>query len=263
MQPRAFHLTQTGSTNDDAARLFAEHRCPVVVTADEQSTGRGRLGHSWHSPWGGLWWSLAVPYPAGPSALDLAPLAAGLAAAEAVADLGTPEMRSLAAGLTIKWPNDVLVEGLKLVGVLCERRETAAGVALVIGIGINANFAASILPQGLRQQPTSILDQTGVEIDLAELAGHLLTRVSGWLAELTDTTDAPADLVRTVDARLAHRGKRVLVGIEGRTEPTEGILVGIDHRGRLLLRTEAGTTSLSSGEITPISDPIIPPSAQT
>ena len=118
------HKPETGSTNDDAlaAVRAGKARAGVVFTTDEQTRGRGRAGRRWASPKGNLYASFVVDNPAKPWHLSF------IAAVSAA---------GLAPGLECKWPNDVLLEGRKIAGILIE----AEGVLAVVGIGINLNRA--------------------------------------------------------------------------------------------------------------------------
>jgi BirA family biotin operon repressor/biotin-[acetyl-CoA-carboxylase] ligase len=124
-------LAETGSTND-LLKERARSGAPAwsVAIADRQNAGRGRRGNAWASLEGNLHLSLLLPVPSDAAALTLIPLVAGLAVAEAVEEQGAPAR--------LKWPNDVLLGGRKLAGVLCELAVDSDGHAtLVIGVGIN------------------------------------------------------------------------------------------------------------------------------
>ncbi|MEM1108702.1 MAG: biotin--[acetyl-CoA-carboxylase] ligase [Planctomycetota bacterium] len=161
-----YRFDNVGSTSDEAKRLAGEHPGRVVlVSADTQTASRGSHGRSWSSPIGGAWFSLAVPMPRPEAAT---PVAVG----EALLDV----LGSYTEGLTIKHPNDILHRGKKLVGILCEQTLSAGRspdeqppTTVIVGVGINANFAASELGEGLRTPPTSLRDILGHDIDLKAL----------------------------------------------------------------------------------------------
>ena len=218
-----------GSSNDRLVERARSGAPPwTVVVADEQTAGRGRRGATWASPPGaGLWMSVLLP--PDPSGRPL-PLLVGLACADAV--------EALAPGVEvgIKWPNDLLVGGRKVGGVLCE----AAGVGTVAGVGINVARAPDV--EGA----------TALELEVSrpparhELAGAVL----GALRTLVAADRPFADLLP------ALRERDVLLGRPVRTE-TEGpgVARGIDASGALLLsrgeeepvRVVAGSVRLSSG----------------
>ncbi|WP_221435426.1 biotin--[acetyl-CoA-carboxylase] ligase [Algisphaera agarilytica] len=161
-----FHFEEIGSTSDEAKRLIVEHADQIVlVWADTQTQSRGSHGRSWKSPQGGAWFSLAVPMPRPEAAT---PVVVGEALIETLS--------SYCDGLTLKHPNDILRHGKKLVGILCEQTLSAGRspeeqppTTVIVGVGINANFAASELGDDLRTPPTSLRDILGHDVDLNEL----------------------------------------------------------------------------------------------
>lgn len=147
--------------------LGDEHSEGAVALTEEQTEGRGRLGRTWLSPPGvSLLFSLLLEPPVETARLPELTLLAGQAAAEAVAQVTglSPE---------IKLPNDILVAGKKTAGILAEARDGR----VVLGIGINVNVSAADLPQGIDPPATSLLLETGGEVDRAELLVELLERL--------------------------------------------------------------------------------------
>ncbi len=231
------HFEEIGSTNTHAMRAGAEGAPHgSVFVADAQTAGRGRGAHSWVSPAGtGLYVSVLLRPQAAPGDALLYSLAAGMAALAAV---------RVAAGLSadLRWPNDLFAGGRKLGGVLCEMQAEATRVRfLVIGIGINVaqeafppEFAAtSIALEGHRVARESLL-----------LA--LLRMLEAEAAALSQA-EGGADLLRRLEAASTWvRGKAVTVGEE---QPFSGITEGLDARGFLQVRTDAGElrTVLSGG----------------
>jgi BirA family biotin operon repressor/biotin-[acetyl-CoA-carboxylase] ligase len=160
--------------------LNDEHSEGAVALTEEQTEGRGRLGRRWLSPPGvSLLFSLLLEPPVETARLPELTLVAGRAVAEAVAQVTglAPE---------IKLPNDILVGGAKTAGILAEARDGR----VVLGIGINVNVLAADLPQGIDPPATSLLLETGTEVDRVELLVELLDRLEhaydGWIAA-TDT----------------------------------------------------------------------------
>lgn len=140
-----------GSTMDEAHRL-AESGAPhgTAVAARIQTAGRGRRGSAWVSPEGGLWLSV-VCRPPGPAPMETLSIRAGEAVATALraALPGLP-------GVTVKWPNDLLVNGRKLAGILCEARwEGTTPLWVVIGVGLNVS---NPLPEELRAVGVTLAD---------------------------------------------------------------------------------------------------------
>ncbi|MFL5920864.1 MAG: biotin--[acetyl-CoA-carboxylase] ligase [Gaiellaceae bacterium] len=139
----------------------------TLVVAEEQTAGRGRLGRRWLAPAGtSLLCSLQLRPPVAPDRLPELTVVASRACAEAIAALTGLEPE-------LKFPNDVLVAGRKVAGILAEAREER----VVLGIGVNVNLPAEGLPQDVERPATSLLVETGRELDRAELLVELLERL--------------------------------------------------------------------------------------
>jgi len=233
--PALYLYRRVGSTNDVARRL-AEHGAPpgTVVLADEQTAGRGRAGRTWLAPPGRAL-LLSILLRPGARAPLAAPLLAGLATARAIE-------RTTGVRTGIKWPNDIVVEGKKLAGILCE---TAAGPGpdyLVVGIGINVLQEEDDWPPELRAHATSLRLLTGRAIPRGPLAGALIAETRALVGDTPALTPA---LRRELEARDTLRGRPVLV--DGRPA---GTALGITGEGALLVRTPAGTTArIRSGTV--------------
>jgi BirA family biotin operon repressor/biotin-[acetyl-CoA-carboxylase] ligase len=160
-------------------RLLGEEHCEgAVAVTEEQTEGRGRLGRRWHSPPGvSLLFSILLEPPVETARLPELSLVAGEACAGAIAAVtGTmPE---------IKLPNDVLISGRKVAGILAEAREGR----VVLGIGVNVNVPEEDLPTDVDLPATSLLAETGHEIDRAELLVELLDRLERGYDEWTTGT---------------------------------------------------------------------------
>lgn len=212
------HFRLLDSTNV-RARSLAERGAPggTLVTAAEQSAGRGRQGRTWSAPAGrALLCSLVLRNPP-----RLLPLAAGLAVAEVVGE-----------GSMVKWPNDVLLGGRKVAGILVEGRP-GDGWA-VLGIGINVAMRASDFPAELRERAGG-LERSPEEIE--PTLTQLLARLSGWLS-------APSEVVLA-----ALRSRDALLGRHVRWAGGEGRASGVDDQGRLLVSANGGRLALQSGEV--------------
>jgi BirA family biotin operon repressor/biotin-[acetyl-CoA-carboxylase] ligase len=226
------HLRRTDSTNARARELaIAGAPGGLVVTADEQSAGRGRQGRSWFAPAGTSLLYSALLRPLGER--PLLPLAVPLAVCDAAESL-VPGIR---CGL--KWPNDVWIDGRKVAGVLIESRPGEDSWA-VIGIGINVAVPPDAFPDELGGTATSLA---------ADATGETHPRVSDALATLNDVlpawVDADADeILGSFRERDALAGRRIGWGVD------EGEAAGIDDRGHLLVRTDSGEThALGAGEV--------------
>lgn len=235
--PRRVFVEQVDSTSLEVKRRY--DGAPLLVVAAEQSAGMGRLGRAWQSPRGGLWMSLALPLQAPLECYAVAPLAVGLAVAEAV---------EAACGLSagIKWPNDVLVNDRKLAGILCQCEPGRD--LLVVGVGINANFPATELPADLRRAPTSLLDELGSPVALDALEVAVVARIEERLSAC-ERGDFSARVMPGVQARLCWMGARVRSTDGDGAVFAEGVIAGVNECGALLLATDAGTHALVVGEI--------------
>ncbi|MEO0587728.1 MAG: biotin--[acetyl-CoA-carboxylase] ligase [Planctomycetota bacterium] len=246
---RWVHHHTIGSTNDaaaaEAAQWTRDHPEPVVVSADIQTHGRGRRGRAWASPPGGAYFSLAWPVVDEPQGPSVAPLLAGLAVRDAVAHSAGIALDRL----QIKWPNDVVCDGRKLAGVLCESTfgdaDPATARALVIGIGVNVATPADDLGR-CRLPATSILESGGTHADPAEITHRCVDALAARLAH--GTTRLTPDDHATLNAALAYRGQPVAFGPTNQRQ--QGELLAVDSLGRLRLRTQDGTIqSLDAGEV--------------
>jgi BirA family biotin operon repressor/biotin-[acetyl-CoA-carboxylase] ligase len=224
-------LPSVGSTNDEAARLATEGAPEgTVVWARQQTGGRGRRGRRWASPVGNLY-SSTILRPSCPAA-QAAEL--GFVAALAVADM-VPQGRAV----RVKWPNDVLVEGGKIAGILPESSVGEGGKVehVVMGIGVNVAFAPA-LPE--MRYPGAALGGS-VEAALENLTGALASRLAQWRRE-------GFEAVRT--AWLALAGPIGLeVDVKLGEELVRGQFAGLDREGALLLDTPAGRRKIVAGEL--------------
>ena len=226
------------STNTDAreaARAGAPHG--AVYFADEQLAGRGRGGHAWHSAQGeGLYVSVLLRPTIPAVRLPLLPLAAGLAAAQAIA-------ATTSLNIDLRWPNDLLIGERKVGGILVESKTEGAGVAFaVVGIGINVHQRR--FPADLATPATSLdLEARGPTTRQALLVA-LLESMQRETEPLLD----PA-AVQTIPRRMAEastwvRGRRVHV--HG-PQACAGVTVGLDENGFLLVETENGLVTVQTG----------------
>ncbi|RME25568.1 MAG: biotin--[acetyl-CoA-carboxylase] ligase [Deltaproteobacteria bacterium] len=225
--PRVILMRSTTSTNDEARRLAGQGAPDgTTVIADFQTRGRGRLGRTWHAPAGrNLNMSQVVRGRHG--SLGLLPMAAGLAVQ---ATIGRFLPYTLAASL--KWPNDVIVMGFKLAGILAEIVDDHAAV---LGIGVNINTRASDFPTSLRRPAASVMMLAGRRTNRSVFTLLLLEELDRY-KRLWQTESAK--LVRLYTRRCGTLGKSVSVNLPG--ERIEGTAISIDPDGALVVRDEAG-----------------------
>lgn len=217
------HLRRTASTNT-VARELAARGAPhgTLVTADQQTAGRGRQGRAWAAPAGSALlcsWVIRDPGP-------LLSLAAGVAVGELCGE-----------GALLKWPNDVLLDGRKVSGILVEGRPQERWA--VLGIGINVALDIEQLPEELRGRAATL----GLSpADLEPTLSRLRERLERWLA-------APAERVlAAVRERDALQGQRV--SWDAGSGSGGGTGAGIDAEGRLLVKLDDGSgVALDAGEV--------------
>ena len=240
---RMHHFYKIGSTNT-AAMAAAAEGAPEgsVFLAEEQTAGRGRGAHSWESERSaGVYCSVVLRPALPPSEVLLLALAAGLAVRAAIEQV---DPRVLA---DLKWPNDVLIAGKKVCGILAEMNAEATRVRyIVVGIGINVNQAT--FPKELQSEATSLRLVTGSEWSRVELAAALLKSLDREYRALVNEKDAPQSILRQFAEHSTWvQGKQVRILENGFS--AEGTTEGLDERGVLRLRTTAGLQTILSGTV--------------
>lgn len=243
---RHVHFDLVDSTNTQARRLAAQHPGErVLVTAAEQTAGRGRLGRDWQSPRGGAWLSLAWPMHNAPCTYAAASLVAAVAVVRAVSEV-VPEC---AGRLQVKWPNDLLLSGRKVAGILCE--QALGGIAespatLVVGVGVNVDFDVALFPTELRH-PATTLQRESIRPVMVE---QVVNAVAACLVELLTEFEADGlseELVEELRGRLAYVG--TVRSFEQAGRVVTGSVMGIDGAGRLVIQNADGEKAFAAGEL--------------
>jgi len=236
-------LDETGSTNEvlSAVDDLPPGRLDACL-AEFQTRGRGRRGRSWIAPFGsGVCLSVGWCFAEAPAQLSALSLAAGVGARRALGQCGVD-------GITLKWPNDVLHDGRKLGGILCELRGEAAGPAyVVVGLGLNVDLPPvaheAILAGGL--QPVSLADLVEDVPSRSRLAGALIGQLALAMEEFGRAGFAPFyDEWQAVDAL---RSRPVRIDRAGRS--MDGVARGIDADGALLFDAGGRLERVVSGEV--------------
>ena len=226
-------LLDCGSTNDEAARLArAGARHGTVVIAESQRAGRGRDGHAWQSPKGlGLYLSAVVRPPLPLALVPPMTLAIGVGLCDAA--------RSFGADATLKWPNDLLVRGKKLAGVLVEAQSQGTRLeSVIVGIGVNLGGE---LPDEVAGTAITLAQAAGAEIDRERFVQRLLEHVEHWIDRYI-ASGFPA-VSGAWEARMAPK-------LVARASDIVGEVAGLDGDGALLLRDGAGTLHrVRSGDV--------------
>jgi len=244
---RTLHTFQTVQSTNDLASQYAESGAPegTIVTAEQQTRGRGRLGRIWFSPPGiGIYLSVILRPTLPPEA------APGLSVLTALALAET--LTHYEPGLVqIKWPNDVLINSRKTAGILTElSAERSRTIHVVVGVGINVNQQPGMFPPELRPHATSLRRELRRKVDRPALLRAFLYQ-----------------LEREYDQYLRHRLRKALprlrkysslinrqVTIQSGQSRTTGSVTDIDLDGRLVLKTAHGVETVVAGEVTVVKE---------
>lgn len=231
------------STNDylmELALRGAAHG--TVVIADAQKKGKGRLERTWFSPPGkNIYMSVLLRPDLRPGDAPLLTVVSAVACVSAI-----KKLTGLEAG--IKWPNDLVVEGRKLGGILLESRFRSGGIShAVVGIGINVNSGQADFPEDLRAIATSVFQEAGKKTKRAALIDAILDDIDGGLGLLMEK--GRSQLLEKYREMSATLGKRVKADTGERT--LEGVALDIDEQGHLMLQTGTGEVeTISAGDVT-------------
>ncbi len=238
------HYDETDSTSALARRKIDAGEIgagPIMLVAKRQTGGVGRFGRAWASPAGGLWCTIVWPVQRDLArALDGLGLRLALACARSIEHELAAHGRS--ADVRIKWPNDVLIDGRKVLGVLAEVHRRDGKPYLLVGVGVNADFPASDLPAELINRATTLRDVLGRSPNVQRLIDDLRVRVRE--AVLADRLDTHT--LAEVRERLFGVGSRAVVTLSP-GETITGVLVGLDDKGAPILRTDAGERTAPPG----------------
>lgn len=229
-------LPEVDSTNAEALRRAPDQGGPLWILARRQTAGRGRRGRDWSDPPGNFAATLAVRLPDPPARLALRSFVAALALHDALEGL-----TGLGPALALKWPNDLLLNGGKLSGILLE---SAGQGVLALGIGVNLRHAPPPAPEAAHP-PVALRAETGFDITPEVLLAHLAVAYAEWEHRLTTWGFGP---LRT--AFLA-RAARLGGTLTARTlaETVTGTFETIDDTGALVLATAQGRRTIPAADI--------------
>jgi BirA family transcriptional regulator, biotin operon repressor / biotin---[acetyl-CoA-carboxylase] ligase len=237
------HYYKIASTNTAAMAAAAGGADEgSVFLAEEQTAGRGRGAHSWQSARSaGIYCSVVLRPVLPPSEVLVLALAAGLAVRAAI------EQVDSRVTVDLKWPNDVLIDGKKVCGILTEMNAEATRVHyVVVGIGINVNQQS--FPKELQSEATSLRMATGSEWSRVEMTASLLKSLDREYRLLIEQPDARRSILRRFAEQSSWvRGKQVRVEENG--SRIEGMTEGLDERGFLQVRTTQGLQTVLSGTV--------------
>lgn len=240
-------LPEVDSTNAESFRRAPHLAGPAWIMAAVQTAGRGRRARPWASPVGNFYATHVMHSDDAPQQLALRSFVAALALYDALtAVTGTPQ------ALALKWPNDVLLSGGKVAGILLECQTTGPQIAgqgtqtLAIGIGVNltGHPTADQVEPGATP-PASVLHETGQRLTAEAFLDHLAPAWAGWEAAFTTHGFAP------IRAAWLARAARLGEPIRARTgtQDRHGIFDSIDEAGNLLLRTPQTTLAIPAAEV--------------
>ena len=235
-----YYFDSIDSTNTKAKELAEEgHPSGTLVVADRQTAGKGRRGRSWESPTGiGIFMTLMLKPEINPNNASMLTLGAAMATTRAIRRVtGVPAM--------IKWPNDIVMNGKKVCGILTEMSAQFDYINhIVIGIGINVHNED--FPEEIAKTASSLYLESGQHIHRASLIEAFLEEFEDVYAEYLKTEDMEG-LQKEYEAMLVNRGRQVRV-LDPK-EPFEGKAMGITKKGELIVDTWESRKLVSSGEV--------------
>ena len=235
-----YHFEEIDSTNTEAKRQCTQNVIEgMVITAEEQSKGKGRLGRKWTSPKGtGIWMSVVLTPDLSPVLAPKTTIIGAAAVYNALKDMGID--------VGIKWPNDIIIQGKKVCGILTEMNAEIDKINyIILGIGINVNMEE--FPEELKDKATSLKVHLNKEVSRKELTGRILNYIE-YYYDLFKNTGSIKEVINICRKGSVLLGKEVRV-INGGKE-TICTAIDIDEDGELVVKHEDGTIhKVLSGEV--------------
>ena len=237
--PQIIYLDEVDSTNNYAGLMADKMNSDFLVVADMQTLGKGRMGRSWSSPAGtGIFMSLCIKPEIAVEKASMITLVTAVSICDAIEEL-------YPINTTIKWPNDIVINSKKISGILTEMSSDMDGIKYIIsGIGINVNNKE--FPDDIKDMASSILLETGILADRAKLIAaviyHFYRNMNIFLK-----TGNMSGLKENYENHLVNIGKDVQI-----LDPKgiyQGIALGIDETGALLVNAEGKIKRIISGEV--------------
>jgi len=225
------HFMELESTNDYAKTIAGDAKEGTVVIAEVQKKGRGRRGFDWVSPQGGIWMSIVLKPSIAPADASRLTLVGGLAVIDS--------LKAIGLNPSLKWPNDVLVNGKKICGILTEMEAEIDRVEyIVLGLGINLNFNTDMLPKEIRDGSTTISDELGTYVGRLEFVHSLLYNLEQYYIHFK-TQPFEELMERWIDSSdTIGRNVRIVTP----SKMMKGRAIGITPSGGLLLQKNDGST---------------------
>jgi BirA family transcriptional regulator, biotin operon repressor / biotin---[acetyl-CoA-carboxylase] ligase len=214
---------------------------PRLFIARQQTAGVGRFGRNWASPAGGLWFTIAWPIRTEADRfLDGLGLRLGIACAQAIER--TLLASSVNKPVQLKWPNDVLIDGKKVAGLLTEVVGAARSRCALVGVGVNGNFPVNQLPKELQGSATTLREDIPNNLNLNDLFNDLCNR----LRQALEQGGLTPDTLNEARHRLFGIGKPAIITLAtGQT--ASGVVNRLDDRGLLVLDTDDGPCTVPTG----------------
>ncbi len=235
------------STNNVAKKMAEDNAVHgTLVVAEQQTGGKGRRGRNWVSPRGtGIWMTYLLRPDIAPDRASMLTLVAAMAVADGINEV--IKAAGGKAGCVIKWPNDIVLNSKKIVGILTEMSADPDSVNYVaVGIGINVNTTE--FDEEIRENASSILAQTGYHIQRSRIIGAVTRRFEEHYKTFIKTADL-SGLIEQYNNMLVNVGRQVRILSAGAEDET-GTAIGIDKMGELLVKSEDGTVKpVISGEV--------------
>ncbi len=236
-QMKVHHFESLDSTNDQLLKMAEEGALEwTVVMADRQTAGRGRRSNDWWSPDGNLHMSILLRPEVSPRQLLRLPVIASLAFLSAMGESGS--------SLTVKWPNDILLDGRKMAGILAESRSEGEKVLwAVVGFGVNMKRTRGDIPGGLEER-MAFVGELVEDLEPGELAVRIAQGMKEWSRALKGEGWVNA---------MEEWSRRALLNIpyihRDGSRKIEGVPVRLDESGGLVMETVDGEVTVYSGEI--------------
>lgn len=221
------HRLRLESTQDLAMSIAKRAEEGTVVIAEEQSKGRGRIDRRWSSPAGGIWFSLILKPKIELEKITVLPLSMGLAIVDSLAEIGLDAK--------LKWPNDVMINGKKIAGILIEFTSEIDSIdAIVIGIGINANIKKEEL--GI-DNATTLIEEFKHEVDRVDLMKRMLSNIEKRYIQFLNKEES---IIEDYKSKCITLKKRVIVRYM--EEEFNADALDVDENGALLVMLDNNTT---------------------
>lgn len=234
------YFDSVDSTNTQAKKFAQDALDGTIIISEEQCGGRGRLSRSFFSPkYKGIWFSVILKPNVLPQEAPKFTLLAAVAIADAIKDV-------TGVKVGIKWPNDILYNGKKLVGILTEMNAEMERINyIIIGMGINVNIAKDEMPEDIRQIATSLSQITNKEVSRLTLLNSILSHLEElYTIALSEGFEPIFDLWRNYSITLNQH-----INVIGTNETFEGIAVDIDNDGALLVNINGQIKRVLAGDV--------------